>query len=287
MNYIKKYPIIAFFVLTLLWSDGIWISMWVLAIPRFQLQHLLHIHVSGTFGLLGLIGPGLAAIVISLLLDGKKTLFRLFKPLAKWKVPYIYYVYVYLGVFFFYCAASWFAVLLGNYSNIHTLSWLLQNTKAPLFELHGLWIIVEMTIIYTFCEELGWRGFALPRMTEKINVFSSAFILGVFWTLWHIPMIYLYGSSANLNFTTMVIYFLHTECMSIFFAWFYFKTNRSLLICGLFHGAANGIGAFFPMTASLIGQGSNVTTLSFEIVIALLMIPYLYKLNCSQNRPAS
>ena len=63
--------------------------------------------------------------------------------------------------------------------------------------------------------------------------------------------------------------------MSIFYAWLYFKTERSLLLVGLFHGTTDGIGAFFPITNSLIGQGPNLSTTALEIIIALLMIPYL------------
>lgn len=270
MNFIKKYPVTLFFVSSLSWSIGIW----TLLIP--QVQELLDLHLSNMFAWIGLIGPGFCAIVLSYIIGGKKELVQFFKPLLRWKVPLIYYVFVYIGVFFFYCAASWFTILLNGTENVHSLSWLLENTKAPFFGLHGLWVVIEITIIYTVCEELGWRGFALPKMTENSNVLLSAFVLGIFWTLWHVPLIYLYGSSFDISSAS--IYFLHIECMSIYYAWLYFKTNKSLLMCGLFHGATDGIGAFFPVTVAAIGQGPNTPTLSFEIIIALLMIPYLVKL---------
>lgn len=56
------------------------------------------------------------------------------------------------------------------------------------------------------------------------------------------------------------------------------KTNKSLLMCGLFHGTTDGIGAFFPVTAASMGQGPNAPTLLLEIITALLMIPYLLRL---------
>ncbi len=158
---------------------------------------------------------------------------------------------------------------------MESLSWLLVNIKTPFFNLHGIWGIVEITVIYLFCEELGWRGYALPKINEYFSGLTAAIVIGVFWTLWHVPLIYLYGSS--LGFYSTIIYFLHIECMSIFYAWLFFKTNKSLLLVGLFHGTTDGIGAFFPITHSIIGQGSNFPTVILEIVIALLMSPYLWR----------
>lgn len=270
MNVIKKYPIVTFFALTLLWSDGIW----VLLVP--DIQRLLNLQLDNRLAWIGLMGPGLFAIGISAVLNGKEGVSQLFKPLLKWKVPYFYYIFVSLGVFLFYYAASWLTFFLSHTKPMHSISWLLKNVEAPFFGLHGLWVIVEITIIYTFCEELGWRGFALPRMAESLNALYSAAVLGVFWAIWHIPLIYVYGSSLTVN--SGIIYFLHIECLSIIYAWLYFRTDKSLLLCGLFHGATDGVGSFFPLTASTIGQGPNLTTLSLEIMVALLMIPYLLKL---------
>lgn len=261
--------IILFFLIALIWSGGIWIFL------NSAVQNKLGVHIDLIWVWFGLIGPGLAAILVSLKEKGLEGLKTLFTPLLKWRVSFIYYVFVYLGVFLFYAAASWVSVWVYGTEGIKSFRWLLENIKTPFFNLHGLWVIVEITIIYTFCEELGWRGYALPKMNNYLNGFVAAIILGFFWTLWHIPLIYVYGSS--LTFSSGIIYFLHIECMSIFYAWLYFKTDKSLLLCGLFHGTTDGIGMFFPMTNSLIGQGPNFATLIMEIIVAVLMIPYLLK----------
>lgn len=269
MNIIRKYPAITFFTLTLLWSDGIWI----LLIP--QVQKHLALNLNQMIAWVGLMGPGLIAIVLSLLIDGRRGLRELFSPLLRWRVSSMYYIFIYIGVLVFYFTAASLTVLL-EAKSAYNFSLIWKGATAPFFGFHGIWVIVEITIIYTFCEELGWRGFALPRMVENINVLYCAVILGFFWTAWHIPLIYLYGSS--LDFHSGAIYFLHLECLSIIYAWLYFRTGKSLLMCGLFHGATDGIGGFFPLTASTIGQGPNLTTLSLEVMVALLMVPYLLKL---------
>lgn len=270
--------IILFFLIALGWSCGIWVLL------NPNIQNKLGLHLNLAWAWLGLIGPGLSAIIISIKEDRLKGLKNLFKPLLKWQVPVIYYVFVYFGVIMFYSAASWLTMLTYGTEGIKSFSWLLENVKAPFFNLNGIWVVIEITLIYTLCEELGWRGYALPKMSNYLTGLSAAIIIGFFWTLWHVPLIYLYGSSLNLS--SVLIYFLHIECMSIFYAWLFFKTGRSLLLAGLFHGTTDGIGAFFPITNSLIGQGPNLPTVILEIIIALLMIPYLWNLkpsNPNQN----
>lgn len=259
-----------FFMLTVIWSD----SIWILLTPSVQKK--LHLTLNLHWAWVGLMGPGLMAVFVSWLSGGWSGIIKLFIPLLRWKTNIIYYVFVYAGVFLFYCAASWVTVLFQGYHEAHNIYWLIKNVKAPFFNLSGIFFLIEITIIYTLCEELGWRGFALPHLlNNKINALTTALIIGFIWTIWHVPLIYLYGSSFSL--ITFLIYLLHIVCFSIFYTWLYLKTNWSLLLVGLFHGATDAFGSFFPLTASSVGQGPNLYTALLELFVALLMVLYLFK----------
>ena len=265
----KTSNIVLFFIIALSWSCGIWILL------NPAIQKIFGLNLDPMLAWLGLIGPGLSAILVSIKENGIRELFKLFRPLFNWRVSIMYYLFVYVGVFCFYSATSWLSVLVYGSEGIKSFSWLMANVKAPFFNLHGIWIFIEITIIYTFCEELGWRGYALPKMSDHLTGLSSAVIIGFFWTLWHLPLIYLYG--ASLDITSTIIYFFHIEAFSIIYTWLFFKTNKSLLLVGLLHGATDSFWAFFPMISSTIGQGPNLPTVILEVFVALLMAPCLWK----------
>jgi len=263
-------PIIIFFLIALGWSDIIWIFL----NPAVQKEFSFNISLNWAW--LGLIGPGVAAILVSLYLEKVVGLKKLFKPLLCWRVPWPYYVFVYLGVFLFYCAASWVTLLFQGLSDHKSIYWLLENVKGPLLNAHGIWILIELTVIYTVCEELGWRGFALPALANHMNVLFATLLIGMVWTLWHVPLIYLYG--AKFTAYSLFIYSLHITSFSIFYSWLYHKADGSLLLVGLLHGATDAFGGFFPALAAKIGQGPNVYTVILEVMLAIIMSPYLYNL---------
>jgi membrane protease YdiL (CAAX protease family) len=46
------------------------------------------------------------------------------------------------------------------------------------------------------CEEPGWRGFALPRLIERLGANVGTVILGIAWALWHRPLFVVFGAAA-------------------------------------------------------------------------------------------
>jgi membrane protease YdiL (CAAX protease family) len=89
-------------------------------------------------------------------------------------------------------------------------------------------------------EELGWRGFALPRLLSKYNPIVSSLILAVPWMLWHTPLALFPDWRGNLPIAHFCLkYALLLLPLTIIFTWFFQKTKGSLLLIIVFHRALN------------------------------------------------
>ena len=92
-------------------------------------------------------------------------------------------------------------------------------------------------------EELGWRGYALPRLLEVRSAAAAAIILGAIWTIWHVPAFFLSGVMTQ-SLGGFGWWALDTFALSIVMAWLYLHSNGSVLIAGILpHFVINGMAA--------------------------------------------
>jgi membrane protease YdiL (CAAX protease family) len=86
-------------------------------------------------------------------------------------------------------------------------------------------------------EEPGWRGFALPRLTEKLGPIAGTLILGILWALWHAPLFVIAGTA---QYGTPFVPFLITlVAWSMVVTLIVTRTRGSIVVAMLFHASAN------------------------------------------------
>jgi membrane protease YdiL (CAAX protease family) len=94
-------------------------------------------------------------------------------------------------------------------------------------------------------EELGWRGYALPRLQQRYSALTSSLSLGLVWTLWHIPMFWGPGgtvvSGGPVTFWAIGKYVLYLSGFSILYTWLFNNTRGSVLLAVIFHTSANAV----------------------------------------------
>jgi hypothetical protein len=126
-----------------------------------------------------------------------------------------------------------------------------------------------MVAVSSTSEEIGWRGYALPRLAARFGLRRASLILGLIWATWHLPLFF--STSTNPYRQSFPMYALTVMAISVVFAWLYDKTNGSLLLgadirpgphcCGdhsdSIVDAGRGIGVF-----SEKGRIKSVATLS-------------------------
>jgi uncharacterized protein len=94
-------------------------------------------------------------------------------------------------------------------------------------------------------EEIGWRGFALPRMQTFVSPLVACLVINIFWPLWHLFLWIAEGRSVfSLEYWGRT--YLELLPATVIIGWFYNRSKGSILVAGIVHAAANTVFAFFP-----------------------------------------
>jgi membrane protease YdiL (CAAX protease family) len=202
---IKHHPLVAYFVLA-------YALAWML-IPLMS--------ISLAFGFLALFGPAFSAILITRVTEGPMGLKALWGRVLLWRVNPLSYAFAILFPPALILIEMGIAYLLG--------------TPVTFFS-NGM--IGLATAILFVGEELGWRGYALPKLLEQRTPITASLILGVLWALWHLPnfIFPLAGVPALGPFPVVVGWII---AQTFLFTWLYMNSKASILIATLFHASIN------------------------------------------------
>jgi membrane protease YdiL (CAAX protease family) len=203
---VRRHPLVTFFVLA-----------YVLTWPWIPL-----VSVSPLWGFPAVFGPAVAAIIVVAVADGRAGLRDLLGRMARWRV-----------------GARWYAVALGLPAVLALAALGLHVVlgSQPSVEFGGLSVLSFVVFVLIVGEELGWRGYALPRLLIGRSGLSASLILGTLWGAWHLPTFFVPGAPQyGLPFSAFV---LLTMAYSVLFTWVYLRTRGSVLVATLLHGAIN------------------------------------------------
>jgi membrane protease YdiL (CAAX protease family) len=140
----------------------------------------------------------------------------------------------------------------------------------PEFGHEALYIMLIATIFSTPVqagEEIGWRGFALPRLAQHMGLACGSIVLGAIWACWHLPLFFLPGLDTTGQ--SFPLYLLQVIAISVIMAWLLWRTNGSLLIVMLLHAAINNTKDIVP---SIVPGATNPLALSTSAVACLTLL---------------
>jgi uncharacterized protein len=230
--FFREYPIAAYFVLTFAIS---WFGALAVVLPEIIRGQ----EVSKIMGIVMLpamlLGPALAGIVITRLAYGTTGLKDLFHRMRALRV-----------------GGGWYAVLLvPPFLVLATLS-LLSRLLSPAFGPNHFYLGILFGIPAGFFEEIGWTGFALPKMHSRFGILRSAIVLGVIWGAWHLPVISYLGAAAPHGPYWLAFFLVFTFAMTamrVLIAWLYVNTG-SILLAQLMHVSSTGALVIFSPQVS-------------------------------------
>jgi membrane protease YdiL (CAAX protease family) len=233
----ERGSVVPFFLLTLAVT-------WGLQVPAVLVQEGVlpgDAAVYMPLAMLGIFGPLLAAVILTARREGRAGLRALFRPLLTFRVPARWYV---AGIVL--PAAGLSAILF-------LLS--LAGYRGDVVLFPGADRLAVIPVI-AIAEEVGWRGYALPRLQQRHGPFVASVVIGVVWAVWHIPMFL----GAGIPMSLMLMMTFHLVAGSVVFTWIFNRSGGSLLLVVLAHGAIHLNNPHLPLPQDLVPSIASAIT---------------------------
>ena len=270
---VRRHPLAAFLVLTYGLS-------WALWIPLDIFRDATSEPFTSIALLIGSNVPSVVAIVLTAVGFGKGATRKLLGQLLIWRVGW-----------------RWYLVLLAPTALVVGTITLVAVTRGgptaalamPL--LNAIFFVAFMTFPGSAVgEEIGWRGFALPRLQARRTALTASLVVGSLHGLWHLPL-WLRGD-ADHRLSAYPAFLIQALALAVIYTWLYNNTKGSLLIVALFHTATNA-----PLTLVLLPLGIENWILpfwlmaGFTVVAAVVVVAVFGPTNLSrhprQTQPAT
>ncbi len=98
--------------------------------------------------------------------------------------------------------------------------------------------VLLLLIFVPALEEMGWRGYGVDSLRSRFNLFSTSLWFGLLWALWHLPMFFVrhyYQNELLSNWVYTANFWVSIFPVAIIINWLYYRNNRSIIACFLFH----------------------------------------------------
>ena len=195
----------------------------------------------------------IAGVVMIAVTAGRVGLRELWQRLTRWRISWYWYMLGLLPIVLYGLATAVAQAIPSAIINGGTIT-------TALFSLHA-GFFVSLFLRGALGEELGLRGFALPRLQERMSPFYGSLIIGILWGAWHLPVL------IGRDILSIVAFSLLSLGLSMLFTWLFNGSGSSLIPVLLFHASQNWEDGFEILFPSLVGtEWELVSTLSLLVI---------------------
>jgi membrane protease YdiL (CAAX protease family) len=211
--------VLKFFFITFAVTWTCWILIIAIPVPASNpFQYVLL--------LLGVFAPAQVALLLTLRAEGRAGVRQLLQGVVRWQVAGRWYVF----------AISYTILIKLSAAVVYRLA---TGSWPPLGAdpLYVLPFAILLSTPVQSGEEIGWRGYALPRLAARFGLASASVLLGVVWALWHLPLFFF--READTYHRSFFLFLIQVTAFSVAMAWLWQRTGRSLLLIMVMHAAYN------------------------------------------------
>lgn len=259
-SFVARHAVLVYWMLTLALS-------WLVEIPlAASVQGWWSIRLPLALHYLAAFGPMLAALGLTWALQGRAGLRELWSRITRWRVGLVGFgVVVVSPIGLFALAAAVSRATSGAWPDVRLLG---RINYLPYL---GVGALALWMLTFGFGEEIGWRGFALPRLQNGRSALAASVLLWVMWLVWHVPSFFYLDAYMHLGPAMLPLFALGMLSGAIVLTWLYNTTHGSVLMLALWHGA------FDFLSASRASEGTIAAIMSSVIMALAVVIVIVYK----------
>lgn len=247
--------LVRFLLLAFVLSWIVWLPLWWWDPPDAIGEILL---ILGTFG------PSTAAVLVLASESGWRRLGAKLRPLWQWRLPTSWWLLVLVAPPAVILAAIGLAGLFG----VPPGEW---QDPGQLYLIVPVFVYIAV-LGGPLGEELGWRGFAFPRLQRRFTPTVGAVLLGLIWGLWHIPLFNIEGTVQQ--DIPPLAFLAQVTATSVIFGWLWNRT-RSLPAVIALHASVNTSVGLLPVLPDQAGSAAvlwSAVSLAAAGAIALIAL---------------
>lgn len=249
---VRRRPVAAFIGLAYLLSWAWWL-------PQVVAGATVRVGTGWPTHLPGLAGPALAALILTAVLDGRAGVRALGRRCVRRRVGGWWW-----SVAAILAAGAVALVATGGVATADGLTSYSGVARAwgPLATL------VFVFLVNGVGEELGWRGFAVDRLSKRRSLVATALIVALAWAPWHLPLFFLTESFQAFGAAGVVGWAIGLTAGSIVLAWLYRGSGGSVLLVSAWHTAFNFTSAT-PAASGAVAAASSTLVMAAAVAIVV------------------
>jgi len=252
--WMTRHPVATYFALA-------YVISWAIGVPlALQAQGLTRTHLPFALHYLTAFGPALAALAIASMIG---------EPLAgarkqtsaslRHRVPW--WIVGFGSPLMMFAAAQFAARVAGQ--------------QPPSWQALGQVHFLPALGLFAWClwfatsgcgEEIGWRGFLLPRLQEHHSPLRSSALLTIGWAAWHIPAFFYIPGYAALGLLILPGFFFSLFAGAVVLTWLYNVSGGSVMPAILWHASFNFVTAS-PAVAGLTAAVTSMFVVAWAVAV--------------------
>ncbi len=258
ISYIKLYSLVFYFLIAILVS---WLGIaLIVGIDNFLRQGEIAQDAVPLLFVAMCAGPTTAGLLMIYITQQKIGMHDLISRLRNWKISMKWYLLALLLAPFMMSLTYFFLSLFS-----------IEITPSILVTEDARFLVLSSLLggfVAGFFEELGWTGFAVPKMLERRNLLETGIMVGIIWGLWHLPLFMSPDPTGEVPFLVLIVVKLFSVLVvyRMVMVWVYHRTE-SLFIVILMHMSLTASTLLFQPI-----EGSGLAIMAFNLTLFIIML---------------